>query len=526
MSRFVVRAFAFLLAICIEAGSEQRTAPLGSHSTSRQRGAPERTDDGLLIRSYLVAKQFAPAERAMHLAFLAQISADIAPEFAILWSEELFQLTFTDLPLDWNRSATQRNALITLARVNSSRALELLPLMDLPVVQSSGVMTEDLRANAARAVFSEAWRRHGSAVLEKLQREARNLGDTGQYPYGAMAPVIKELANRRPDVARALFAESARYYTAGSRFEVTDREYLEFLQALQGTISSEEMRPALETFVKLVSEHGGSRNGETWRFQVHTDRGIVTLQDSSDRLILEALPLIRKIDPDWANRIIQSRAGLREAGDLGGEIRYIEETLVKQLPDSAATPSQLAAAQQRGLEMSRLNNIEALASEKPDEALRLALTITDPALRSVAFARLAAGAHSSNPKRAAQLFEQSRSILPGVKEDSEQLDAITALAQAAAQLGDTDALAAAIEKGFDLGEELFQQDLDTHPYKPAYAGAGLENLHRLTQVAVKWDSARTVSRIMELQNEVLRAYLLVSAAQALHELKGTPPAKP
>ena len=485
--------------------------------TNQERLAPGPKSEDLLMRSYATGKQFVPDERAAHLVFLTQVAADANPEMARRWAEEAFKLT-SDLPMSWNRGVAQRNVLVQLARVDPARALQLLGSMDIPVPQVGGSLTEDLRASAAQAVFLAAWRKTGAKNLGVMQREAQHIGETGQYPYKAMANIISGLAPRDSARAHSLFSEALAYYRRGSKFRSTNLEYLEFLREVRPYIQQSLVRSALEIFVAEVSKSPEPEKGENWVFQIETDKGVAALRSPAERLLFEVLPMIREIDAEWAQRIVDTRPQLRQASGTGARVQRVESALVKQLPDSHSDERTISQIEQHGLEMSRLRNIQAMASEKPDEALTLSWSLTDPALRTMALAQVATSLSDKSPERAAKVFRTSEELLGGLESPSDKLRALTAVAEAAAALGESESVRSALQQGFDLGEELFQEDVDQHPTKPAILSDAFKQLHKLTQLGIRVQSPGTLARLDSLRNEVLQGYLLISAAQALQDL--------
>ena len=76
-----------------------------------------------------------------------------------------------------------------------------------------------------------------------------------------------------------------------------------------------------------------------------------------------------------------------------------------------------------------------------------------------------------------------------------------------------------MQQAFELGEAVFSQDLRERPDQLADSVAGYSELSDLTTSLVKRDEAQgaTVSWIGKMQNETLRAELLISAAKGIAE---------
>ncbi|HKD03386.1 MAG TPA: hypothetical protein VKB77_13190 [Terriglobales bacterium] len=86
------------------------------------------------------------------------------------------------------------------------RALEMLEQCDAPAATDYGV--EDIRGVAARRIFKRYWEATGIAGLGKLRRAADHPGETGQYPYGAMTPVIEEVSRQNAVEGMAMISDA------------------------------------------------------------------------------------------------------------------------------------------------------------------------------------------------------------------------------------------------------------------------------------------------------------------------------
>ena len=68
---------------------------------------------------------------------------------------------------------------------------------------------------------------------------------------------------------------------------------------------------------------------------------------------------------------------------------------------------------------------------------------------------------------------------------------------------------------------MLEQDLDTHPGKSPYLAEGFDALGELTRIGIRAGmTAATMGRVLAVGNEVLRAFLMVDAAEALQEQSG------
>lgn len=476
---------------------------------------PELGPERLLVRSYLLAQDFVPEERALHFERLAEVAAVLQPALARLWAEELFQLTFT-LPRTHDRVASQKNALTYLSQVDPERAMELFGTMDNLVPMREGWVAEDVRAFGARTVFAQYWKHKKGSGLENIRTEALHLAETGLYPFAAMAPILRDLSESDPAAAQAVFSEALASFQRPTFLRVETREsmFSRFLRDVWEVIPAPLAHEALRSLVSdLVSRKEDEL--ENYRVQVYTDKGAVSFGTMSDRLLFELAPLIREVDPVWIRRLSADRPEFARAMQVGGSLQRSEGTVVR----GRATSAEIMAAAQRGSERRRLAHIQSIAPENPEEALRLTTTLPDPVLRATGLAYAAVGFTSRSPERARDLTEGSKQTIGTLEDEPGKVEALASLAQAYASLGDLTSFRATARQAFDLGTELFQQDLDAHPGKLAIFAVTFKDLTKLTRVAVRFDTAHTLAHLTGLQNNVLQAHLLVDAASALEDIR-------
>lgn len=74
-------------------------------------------------------------------------------------------------------------------------------------------------------------------------------------------------------------------------------------------------------------------------------------------------------------------------------------------------------------------------------------------------------------------------------------------------------------RAYDLGEELFEDDLKANPGKFSEMADGFDELVDLTSVAARqpWLSQNALDHVKLVRNDVLRARLLVEEAKGISE---------
>ena len=113
----------------------------------------------------------------------------------------------------------------------------------------------------------------------------------------------------------------------------------------------------------------------------------------------------------------------------------------------------------------------------------------------------------------------AESHLGEIKENAKKLRMMTAVISAKLALGRYAEAQPLVQQAFELGEAVFSQDLHAQPDQLADSVAGYRELSDLTMSLVKIGETQgaALSRIGKMQNETLRAELLISAAKGIAE---------
>lgn len=467
----------------------------------------------LLIGSYLASQQLLPEERAMVLMQLAISAAEIEPAYNRLWSQELFNSAF-QLPLNWNRLAYEKNALEALSESDPLLALQLFDQMDNPIPTDSGSFPEDVRAFAAQRVFSAYWKKKGLAGLDEITAQAQQLGDSGQYPYVAMIPIVLDLAKSSQNRSEALFNEAASYFSRGSRFDSANPDFVQFLNGVWDILPALLKHQGLQVAVDQLTRQQSTDADAAYRGKSRTKSADVQFTDRNKQLLFDLLPRIREVDGQWAKRLVDNDPFLAGAMESGGIQRSSSATLQGI---SSASPAQMATAEGRLAQRQIFSQVEQQAGKDPDDALLTSRSITDPELQAIALADIAAGFAKKDPGKASKFLSQANSITAELKDNPAKVMALFAITKADHELNDQKAMQTAWNRAFDLGQQLFQEDIEAHPVRLAYQAACFDTLRNLAKFGGKFDPPMIMQGLRKVQNQLLRAYLPISAADGIFQ---------
>lgn len=468
---------------------------------------------GLLIQSYLSSLQLTPEERSMALMYLAFSAARIEPSYNRLWSEELFYSAF-QLPRDWNRLAYEKNALEALSESDPILAFELFGEMDDPIPTQSGTFPEDVRAFAARKVFSAYWKRKGAAGLDKIQAQAQHLGTTGQYPYVAMIPIILELSHVSDSRSQALFNDAVNFFSRGSSFDSAKPDFVELLNGVWDTLPAPLKHQALDVAVRQLTQKTSQNTDSLFTGKSLTKSSEIEFTDPDSQLLFALLPRVKEVDPEWAKRLANQNPSL--AAGIGSEtVKRTDAVTLHGV--SSATPAQLAAAQFQLSQRRILSQVNEIASQDPDAALAKSQALTDQELRASALASIAVGLAEKQPQRASKLLSEAESLAAQEKDNPGKVKVLFAIARGYLAVKDQKAMQAHWNRAFDLGQELFQEDSEAHPGRLAYQTACFESLRSLTEFAAKLAPPMMLQAMRGVRNQLLRTYLGISVADGMFE---------
>lgn len=465
----------------------------------------------LLARSHAAAAQLTPDERTFYLAFLLQTAAAMHHPLTRTWTEELLALA-SKLPQDWNTMAIQKNGIRALSEIDPEGAMSLMRQLGNPVPGTDGKLREDVRADAAIVVFSRYWKKVGIRGLSEIRSVATYFGDTGEYPYIAILPILRDLATQDASAAEPLFAEALYYFGRSSDVESTNANFVQFL--LQGRPFMPRALLAQGTYLAAgrLSDKKSSQTTLLYLGRTTTSTGSVEFKSESEHLLYQLMPLIREIDPKFADRLIDDNKKLNSAANDDGQ-EHFEGGVITGHPSTQV----IAAAQHSNMERSRLHNVREIASKDPNGALQLARTITDQEMQAEALAVVAGAYASVDPAKAQQLYNESEELLKKVGNPEGTLTALVELARAAQSSGDDQKLGRIVANGVSVGEKLFERELETFPGQAAPLVRAFDPLTKLVAIGAKSLPDATLAYVNNVADNVLQTYLLVSAAEGVFE---------
>ncbi|MFZ0732558.1 MAG: hypothetical protein WAM79_09555 [Candidatus Sulfotelmatobacter sp.] len=440
------------------------------------------------------------------LQSIAHASLSIDKTRALLWSKELFR-TAHQLPLGQDRAAYQKNALITMARVNPLAAAALYKQQDnLRDWATDEIPSEDIRSDRTRTLFPALWSARGKKSLPQIRDIALWLGDTGGYPYSGLTPIFSDIAKEDRNAATDLFLDAITYLPRGQDIRSTNRIFTDFLLASWKLVPPTLAKKALATAVDAFN--AASQDDRMPKFRAESAGGSsMAFSSQAELLLYKLLPVARELDPDLAHKIEEEH---RQIADYPPAQQNLRTAGVISFP--GATP----AAERRALDQSRYYQAGQLAETDPGKAIAIAREIADPDVQQAALLEIAPFSARTDRAQADAWVENAAKHLDDMNASVSKLRVMVALANAYFVRGDQPSALAMTDHSLDLGEELYAQYMLANPGALSYSADGVDEMTELVKKAVSRakNPLTVIERIEQVRQAVLKASLLATAAEA------------
>lgn len=449
------------------------------------------------------------------LTVLAGTAADILPENNERWSTELSDEASKLDHFDPNYLPARKNSIVFLSKTAPVKALNLFKLLAEEAPPKADI-DEDVRTDAAIAVFSNAWKNLGLKSVPEIRDIANRMAENGGYPYRGMSIILRELAriqnsastNQNPaKLATEIFQEAVNAYISKKRsFDNTNAEFLDLLQSAQFIVPESEYRRGLHTFVDAL---GKSANNDTADYSgtIYTPNGQISFRNRDRLLLFRVFPLVARIDEEDANIL---KGLYPEMASATGDVQSVWQGVI-QGGVTQQVSDELEARMREGRILERLRT---MASSDAQAALDLADQLRLPSNRVLGLTYVISATAKSDIAYARQLYAHQQRDAENISDAGPQLSSIVALAKSARHVNDDTAFINLTTTAFDSGEKAFRKPADH-----AYERSGYKDLRDLVEFGVANQSTWILHKIETTQDILLKAYLQISAAQGLSKQK-------
>lgn len=474
----------------------------------------------LLEQSYQISLlSVNKAERPYYLSELTEASVGLVPKNELeAWCIEMFREAF-QIP-GWDGVALEKQALVPLAKVNPDLAIHHFEQVQDPRPGFDGDFREDVRSQSAKKIFEPFWDEAKKANLsdkeilarvETMRKRARHFGATGSYPYVAMSWLASELAksssSEQQKAAVDIIAEATQFFkNEPVKFRNRNHEFLKLLETIRkNSVFQPVFAPAVRLLVNRV---GDTPSIVDYKAEIKTGSGeIVTLNDRVQDLLFRAFPMIRTAAPDLVPGLLNKYPILRKSVEPLA-------TYYAGIVPWKTTADQSKILHDRMKQEQLVDDIKELANSNLPEAQERASFLTETSLQIRGYAFLVPAIMNRDRAQAQSIYAGERTRLQEIPENADKINAEVALVEAG-YFVDRDDFPDMLEEAFDHATAALEDDYRLRPQFRTDQRKEYETLSELVEFGVNHGQVSLITRITQLPNDQLRAYLLIHAAKGL-----------
>ena len=464
------------------------------------------TVGSLLTESYRTIPRSSLA-RVGYIDFLTEltrVSAETRSDHNGVWCEELINEASILKPSDPNYLPAKKNGIVCLSNTNSMDALRRFRDLTRDTPSDSD---EDVRTDAAITVFLNAWNHSRFEALDEIRELAKLSARNGGYPYRAMGRIIRELARvrdgRSVDMATGIFQEALNAYASRTRsFDNTNGEVLDLLESGHFIVPEPEYRKGLRAFVESLISSGTSDKAD-YAGTIYTSTGQITFRNPDRLLLFRLFPLLSSTDVDEASKL---KSLFPEMTNATGDLQSVWQGVI-QGGVTPQTSDDLEARMREGRILERLRTLGQLDAHAASD---LANELHIPSNRVAGLTYVISAASQSDMVYARELYTHQQDDASKITDTRQKLSVAIALAKSARQVNDEVSFVNLVSAAFDDGEQAFAK---AAPH--VYERAGYHDLADLVEFGFANHATWLLQRIEAIRDPVLKAYLLVSAAEGL-----------
>ncbi len=467
------------------------------------------TPKSVLARAYDISRDLPPDTRAGVLSLLVPAAGQLMVKQGKQWADELFALADDLPPGSVQQRTAQSSAIVAVARFDVNHAAELLAKMPAaPAEQATPGM--DRRSMAARTIFQEMLSQRGMAALDDIRQQARQLGETGQYPYAALVPILfrRNMEDENAETLRSLFAEALDYYRRSSVTVSNENEFTVFLRAAADRVPPDLARDAAQEIASHLVRVADLARNDSMTYRANTTQGLIDYGNPAQPLARDMLDLLRTLDARLADSLASKVPSLDQPAPGFDYGLYVPQ------PGSGPAGGQSTGLPNQARRAATMSRVQSLARRDPKAALAVAQNISDPQIRASALASLASR-FGGDSQQSRSIFEQAEKAADAIDSASGKVAAYQSVAVAASGVGDSVTARDVVQRGFAMLDSVIRQQDDVHPERRqanARTGYGFSGLAR---VGARFIPEYTLAAIENLSDPEVRAYLLIAAAQGL-----------
>lgn len=483
---------------------------LAQLSTPSPGSAPESiTSEALLQRAHAMLPSLSPSDRRSLLSDLADNTGQGKQHLgdAAGWVDEEL-VAASQAPDRRTRINYQLHALYGLSQIDSRAALDKLQAIEPPLHRGD----DDPREGAATWAFSRFYQDHPDET-EKIIAVTRHLSDTGTFPFGGVGNVLTQMSvadrSLRPaskehrEAASILVQEGVRYFQASNSPGFVNQEFTYFIRGYSQFVPPEMLKAALQELVARLLQP--PQHKVVAMIVDRHDGPPIISHNLNNVLLAQLMPLVRSIDPAWAQELRQSP-----------EVNLVTEELEKGSPPNILFNHSTGDSDTMAIQGLQVQCAEMLATfGQPERALKVLDQVSDSVKYASTAAELALVIKDSRPQNSAELLAHAQQTLEKTKAPRDRIAILYRLVHTLTFMKRSEQLAVALDQSFAAADEMMA-DFAARHHDSASSGSGAPyQLPLIVRDSARLIPEHTLTMINNVRMPVLQAHLLVAMAKGL-----------
>ena len=488
---------------------ERRRAEVPSQTKATAKPTKEelKLSADLIQRAQALTADLNETDRAYVLAKMAELSSKRNPEQSQTWVEEAFNLA--NNLANAAKGSVQMSAMMAMSQNNLDRALGMLSSMDGPRQRDDGGQTPDIRAAAATMLFSRAFSKNGMKSVDALEASARQMGENGFYPYMAMAQLMHQVAEKDRDRAQAIATTALGYVNRRKLSGLESQQLTMFLMQARDFVPQPMMKQILEQVIADALEQAKNSDTQVSAEFSNSAGERVLLSSMATLMIFQLMPMIRQMDPEWAQKLEEQSDELRKAAAL---MRTGDVSIMIGARNGGGPNGPNGNARDFREEIQSMQ-VDELSSRDPQRAMEMANNINDPALHAAAVARVTSAGTDAEAQQKA--LDNAKDVLKNTSEPREKLAILSGIVQLQASMKDEAGVATSLQQALGIADDMFRRSIDKNPSTGAWMRPGSELAASIVKRCARSYSAIVTDKIDFVRQSALKALLLLAAAESL-----------
>ena len=465
--------------------------------------ASKKKAEDLLNRCYQEALNTQPQAQAEALTKIGQSMKRIDKERALFIFDQAFSAAFQVEDTDSSQSRMQTKTSLQFSIVTSAasvdleKALQMALKMDrvYPTADNPSPSALNLRNNALSFIAARIAAKQPDRAFEIVEQQIAE----GNYDPSFIGPVAMALRKSRPDKAEQLFVEAINQFEQPNHDMFQIRSFVDLTTRLFDLNHSLSAK-AVDLIIKSAGELEKQQNDNSVSFTISTStaKGSTTINSIREYVAVEAVAMMRRLDPERAKQLEESFAEYRDAiakspngimpignqmdaptstaqdvvttpggGDqsdqpaAGNGSQKTMTFAIRQVGSGGSgasqpkiDPNQMLAQLQSQMQAQNAVNE---AANNPQAAINGAMQIESPTTRAKALARVAAAIYKTEPEKAKGLLSDAYATAEKISApyDRAEIDGYVADGYA---LFDPDRAKAILDEAFGLAGKVMENE--------------------------------------------------------------------